>query len=291
MGDAPYSPLEEVRFRQVLRALDQHDLSFVIHIGDIFWRPCSDTHYNQALGWLMGVRHPLIYTPGDNEWADCWEPMSGRFKPRERLDRIRQIFYEHPDRSLGSERIPLVSQGAGGPYTAFVENARWSLQGITFATANLVGTQNAMEPFPRRTAEDDAAARLRTEAAAAWLREAFAAARDTHATAVVLACHAWMALEEPVDDPYRLSFEPYLTALEEEVERFGGPVLLVHGDFHEFIVDQPLVRRTTGRRLENFTRMQVPGSPRVGWVRVVATPGPRPTFTFQELTVPRWKYW
>ena len=41
LGDAPYHAWEDVKYRLVLRALDAHDLSFVLHIGDIFWKPCS----------------------------------------------------------------------------------------------------------------------------------------------------------------------------------------------------------------------------------------------------------
>src|SRR5262245_19880065 len=126
LGDAPYGPFEQLRHAQVLQALNQHDLSFVIHVGDIFWRPCSDQHYNQALGWYNGLRHPVVYTPGDNEWIDCWQPGSGAFVPRERLGSLRQIFYSHPGRSLGAETIPLKSQGGHEPYAEFVENARWS---------------------------------------------------------------------------------------------------------------------------------------------------------------------
>ena len=57
------------------------------------------------------------------------------------------------------------------------------------------------------------------------------------------------------------------------------------------MVDRPLVRRTTGARLDNLTRMQVPGSPDVGWVRVVVTGGVRPVLTFDANVVPWWKYW
>ena len=69
------------------------------------------------------------------------------------------------------------------------------------------------------------------------------------------------------------------------------PVLVLHGDHHEYTVDRPLVRHTTGRRLENLTRLQVPGSPDVGWVRVVVTPGVADPFVFEERLIPRWKYW
>lgn len=123
------------------------------------------------------------------------------------------------------------------------------------------------------------------------MRETFAEAGARNASGVVFGFHGNPAFEEPVGDAYRQAFEPFITALEEEVERFPKPVLAVHGDDHVYIVDHPLVRRTTSRLLENFTRVQVPGSPEVGWVRVVVAPGTDAPFTFEEHVVPRWKYW
>ena len=47
----------------------------------------------------------------------------------------------------------------------------------------------------------------------------------------------------------------------------------------------------TKRTIGNVTRLEVPGSPLVGWVRVVVTPGATPSFAFEQRLVPRWKYW
>ena len=154
-----------------------------------------------------------------------------------------------------------------------------------------MGSRNALRPFPARTAADDAAAKRRTEAAAEWTRETFAAAKAANASAVVVAFHGDPGLREPAGDSYRQNYEPFLTALEEEAEAFRRPVLIVHGDSHEYTVDHPLVRRTTGRRLENLTRLDVPGSPDVGWVRVVVRPGAENPVGFEEHVVPAWKYW
>jgi hypothetical protein len=112
-----------------------------------------------------------------------------------------------------------------------------------------------------------------------------------NASAVVISFHANAELEAPADAEYRQAFEPFLNTIEEESERFAKPVLLAHGDGHEYTVDRPLVRRTTGRPLENVTRLQVPGSPAVGWVRVVVAPGADNPFSFEAHVVPRWKYW
>ncbi|HEX5761463.1 MAG TPA: hypothetical protein VF121_19935, partial [Thermoanaerobaculia bacterium] len=186
---------------------------------------------------------------------------------------------------------PLASQAGRAPFPELVENARWSHRGVVFATLHLPGSRNALDPFPGRSAADDAESRRRTAAATAWLRETFAAAKAASAAAVVLAFHANPGFEQPIDDPYRRAYEPFLAALEEEVERFQRPVLMAQGDDHEYLVDHPLVRRTTRRRLGNLTRLQVPGSPEVGWVRVVVTPGGADPFRFAAYVLPRWKYW
>src|SRR3954453_17415654 len=142
-GDAPYFPGEALQYPILLKHIDAHDLSFVIHVGDIFWGPCSDKPYAKVLRNFNRLHEPVIYTPGDNEWTDCWERGSGGDQPRERLARIRQIFFANPNRSLGAHTIPLVSEGG-----EFVENARWSHDGDVFTTLDLPGSRNGMEPFP-----------------------------------------------------------------------------------------------------------------------------------------------
>jgi hypothetical protein len=267
--------LEEAQFRLVLRDLDAHDLSSVISVGDIFWRPCTDAMYRRARDQFNGLRHPVIYTPGDNEWFDCWEAGSGGYEPQERLARLRQIFYTTPAQSLGGKRIALTSQ------PEFIENVRWTDHSLVFITVHLIGSGNGRWIFPNRTEDDVAAAKTRTEAAAVWLRETFSAAKASNAPAVVVAMQGAPFDEEPKD---REAFEPFLTTLREEAERFQRPVLIAHGDHHQFQVDRQL-------GLANLTRLEVPGSPDVGWVRVTVTPDARGPFAFVAHVIPRWKYW
>jgi len=292
LGDAPYFDWETVQFELVLDELDAHDLSSIIHVGDIFWQPCTDALYIRSLDWFNALRHAVVYTPGDNEWTDCWETGAGAFEPLGRLDRIREIFFAEPAQSLGGTLLPLVSQaGVDNGVSEFPENVRWSQNDVTFATVHLVGSWNALNIYPGRTEAHDDAARRRTQAAAAWVRETFSEANASDARAVVLGFHANPSFAAPVEDGYRSTYEPFIEALEEEVERFEKPVLVVHGDNPEFIVDHPLIRRTTGEILENLTRLQVPGSPDIGYVRVSVTPGENPTFEFNERVIPWWKYW
>ena len=275
----------------MLRDLDAHDLDLIVHVGDIFWYPCSDARYRQTLDELNRLRHPVIYTPGDNEWSDCWEDMAGGFEPLERLASLRRIFFATPTQSLGGRRLSVVSQAAQAPFKEFVENVRWTHEGLVFATVHLPGSANAGESFPGRTAADDEAVKRRTTRR--WRGCTTLSPRPVRAARLPSFS---ASTPTPGSKPRsmmstRQNYEPFLTALEEEVEQFGKPVLVAQGDDHEFIVDRPLVRRTTGRRLDNFTRLQVPGSPDIGWVKVVVTPGPQTSFAFENRVVPMWKLW
>jgi hypothetical protein len=289
LGDAPYYPWEDWRYPLVLQDLDGNDLEFAIHVGDIFWRPCSDARYERSLRWFNGLRHPLIYVPGDNEWADCWTEQEGGFSPSDRLAHLRGTLYPRPSASLGRQTLPLESQSKNPAFAEFVEHARWSRSGVIFATLHVVGSGNFTKPFPARTAADDEEPRRRLDAALAWLRETFARARSQSATAVVVSFHADPGFDWPPAE--QLPFRPLLDAFEDEAVAFAKPVLLIHGDSHDFTTDHPLLARATKQPINNVTRLEVPGSPLVGWVRVVVTPGPTPAFAFEERLVPRWKYW
>ena len=264
-------------------------IRLAIHVGDIFWRPCSDDRYARSLRWFNGLKHPLIYVPGDNEWADCWTAQEGGFNPRDRLALLRRILYPQPASSLGRQTLPVETQSANPAFAEFVEHARWSTSGVVFATIHVVGSGNFSLRFPERTHADDEEARRRLEAALAWLRETFARAQSQSATAIVVSFHADPGFDGSADD--QVPFRPLLDAFEDEAVAFAKPVLLIHGDSHHFITDSPLKARATRQTIANVTRLEVPGSPEVGWVRVVVTPGATPSFAFEERLVPRWKYW
>lgn len=290
LGDSPYNRFEDVRYRTVLEDLEAHDLSHVLHVGDLFWTPCTDGRYRRTLDEFNALRHPVIYTPGDNEWTDCWQHGDGAL-PLDRLAEIRRVFFAEPARSLGGRAISLEHQGGDREFGEHVENARWTHDGVVFATIHLVGSRNALYDFPGRSEADDAEAMRRTAAAAAWVRETFAAARDAGAPAVVVAFHGNPGFGDEVDDPYREAFEPALGTLAEEAEAFGRPVLVVQGDWHDYTVDHPVMSRSTGEPLGNVTRLQVPGSPHVGWVRVTVDPDAPEPFAFEPRVVPRWALW
>jgi hypothetical protein len=289
LGDAPYFAWEDWRYPLVLQDMDGNDLAFSIHVGDIFQYPCSDARYERSLRWFNGLKHPLIYVPGDNEWADCWTAAEGGFNPRDRLARLRRTLYPRPTSSLGRQPMTLEAQSTNPAFAEFVEHARWSHGGVVFATIHVVGSGNFTEPFPARTDADDEESRRRLQAAVAWFHETFAHAKSQSASAVVMSFHADPGFYgSPAD---QLPFKPLLEAFEDEAVAFDQPVLLIHGDSHQFTTDHPLKARATKQPIGNVTRLEVPGSPLVGWVRVVVTLGATPPFAFEQRLVPRWKYW
>src|SRR5687768_9234496 len=70
-GDGPYHPIENGRARRVFAALRARPAAFVIHIGDIMWQRCTDDAYRARRALIETIGHPVVYTPGDNEWSDC----------------------------------------------------------------------------------------------------------------------------------------------------------------------------------------------------------------------------
>jgi hypothetical protein len=56
------------------------------------------------------LEDPLVYTPGDNEWTDCHRANNGGYTPTERLDTLREVFFDRPGWSLGHHPKRLSAQ-------------------------------------------------------------------------------------------------------------------------------------------------------------------------------------
>jgi len=259
-GDGPYYPNEQERFEEVLSDVASSDVEWLIHIGDLLVPPCPDELFERRLSQLNAIPHPIVYTPGDNEWADCHDE-----GPLDRLASLRRIFFAQPEESLGGTRMALESQASDSSFSEFVENVRWTFGGLVFSTIHLVGSNNATAPFPGRTPLDDEEVERRTGAAVEWLDRTFDHARRVSAKGVVLAIHTnlWTVEGGP-----RPGYGDFLDRLAGHVGAFPGPVELIHGDTHTQRVDHPLVDGQ-GRAYPNFTRLETFGSPDIGWIRVV----------------------
>ena len=294
-GDLPYSPgMRETGVPNLIDDMNNERLAFSVHDGDIKagGERCDNPIYTQFEAFLDRFEAPAMYTPGDNEWTDCDRPNNGPYDSKERLAYIRANLFD-TSTSFGRRTISLEVQAA--PY---VENRRWEVGRVTYATLHVVGSDNNrsgdVAPDPAEWAARDAA----TDA---WLRETFAKARREHSAAVMLITQANPGFDQsdptraPVRDPRTFApedgFTNFLRALREETIAFRGPVVLVHGDSHYHRIDKPLLD-AQGKRVLNFTRLETEGDNAqngnndVHWTKVSVDPRSDEVFSFQQQVVP-----
>jgi hypothetical protein len=309
-GDLPYSMLQAtVGVPNLVADMNAHRLKFTAHDGDLkqgSGSSCDAGLYAQALAYFNSLEAPAMFTPGDNDWTDCDRPANGGFNSRERLDYERKVFFSTPY-SLGQRQIRQQVQtdalclNANGIMVGCVENRRWTVGRVTYATLNVPGSCNNLCD----TNPDPAEYAARNAANIRWLKETFADAKGRNSAAVMLITQAnpgWDLTDgtrAPLRDPKTLvetdgqpdGFATYLSALRDEVTAFRKPVAYVHGDSHYARVDQPFLN-TQGQRLENFTRVetfgdnQANGNNDVRWIQVTVDPRSRDVFSFQPVTVP-----
>ncbi|HJR66130.1 MAG TPA: metallophosphoesterase [Gemmatimonadaceae bacterium] len=260
-GDGPYRRPEQGAFERLIDDVNRTEVEWFLHVGDILSGGCSNEKLDAMLQQLNTIRHPVIYTPGDNEWTDC----RGRYRPLERLERIRETYFKDPTRSIAGAAMAVESQSANPAWKEFVENVRWRRGGFLFVTTHIVGSFNGTRRFEGRSAADDSAVVRRTAAALAWIDSAFAIAERDSLSGVVIALHANPRFHRRDSTAFR----SFVTRVAEHTAEFRGEVLAIHGDTHEYTVDHPLARLGTTVPLANFTRLETFGSPDIGWVRVV----------------------
>jgi hypothetical protein len=315
-GDLPYSDAQALTgVPNLIADMNAQKLAFTAHNGDlkagnatpnsVTVTTCDNGLYLQALAYFNQLQAPAIFTPGDNDWTDCDRPANGGFNSRERLDYEREVFFGTRF-SLGQRKIaqavqkePLCLSLTG--MVPCVENRRWTLGKVTYATLNVQGSCNNLCD----TAPDPEEFAARNAANIAWLKETFRVAKARNSVAVMLISQAnpgWDLSDPtraPLRDPRTLvqtdgqpdGFQDYLLALREEVIAFRKPVAYVHGDSHYYRIDRPFLD-AQGRRLENFTRVETFGNSAasglndVQWLKVTVNPRSREVFSYQAQIVP-----
>ena len=322
-GDLPYSGVQaDPGVPNLIADMNAAQLEFTVHDGDLkagngpTANPpsviCDDGLYQTALGWFNSLEGAAMFTPGDNDWTDCDRPSNGGFDSLGRLTLERQLFFS-TSYSLGTN--PLKQDVQSGPSEAkclggtnaishptdCVENRRWNVKDVTYATINVQGSCNNLCD----TAPNPAEMAARNTADIQWLNETFAQATDDGSAGVMIIMQADPGFDlsdgtrAPLRNPKTLAetdgqpdgFQTLLDTLRTNTIAFKKPVVLVYGDSHYFRIDKPLLD-TQGRRLENFTRVETFGDNAanglndVHWVKVLVDPQSRDVFAFQPQIVP-----
>lgn len=286
LGDMPYSvPNDYARFDRLIAAINRLKPAFSVHVGDIKSgsSACTDEAFQKVYDQFQTFEQPLVYAIGDNEWTDCHRNRESSFDPRERLAKLRQMFFANPGQSLGRTPMPVESEARALPsFAAYVENARFAKNEVLFVTLNIPGSNNGFE-----TNDPQAAAEYfeRNRANLAWLADSFQKAKETNARAVVLIFQAylWDIKDTANNIPLASGYRATIDAIDREARAFGKPVLVVHGDYHSFEVAG--FRDARMRLVPNIFRLQVMGETQVHAVRVIVDPDMPGVFGFVPLIV------
>jgi hypothetical protein len=263
IGDVPYGSAQTSVFPDYISRINADaDVRLVSHLGDISSPlDCSSTYYSTVRSHFDRFADPLVYTPGDNEWADCWKAPVGAGEPLDRLAALRSTFFPVPGTSLGNARIPVTAQ------PAYPENVTFAAGAVTFAVFHAVGSSNdllpwygAPEPSPAQAAE----ATARIDAAVHLISDAFTRARASASRAVVLITQADMFLAGQ-GPAYVSGFQDIVRAIAAGSRSFAKPVFLINGDSHNYRADSPLTSPTwltyygLRDRVANLTRITIMG--------------------------------
>ena len=262
LGDMPYGfdSTAGANYRSLIREINAIKPLFSVHVGDFKagYTQCSDEEFARQRRHFDLFEQAVVYTPGDNDWTDCARAVAGSYDPLERLAKLRRDFF-FPDHSLGQKPIALESQSVVMPkFSDFIENQRWIVSRTLFVTLHMVGSNNRYDPTaPRAEAEF----LERDRANIAWIQDAYRLAREKGLVAIAFFLQADVLLSGdrydnfPPSSGFRKSFGQTLLPLAKE---FGKPVLIVHGDSHEFEFDS--LYKLDGAQLKNVQRLEVPGA-------------------------------
>jgi hypothetical protein len=247
IGDVPYGAAQEAAVGDLVAAVnDDPKVRVAVHLGDIKSgsTTCTDDRFAAVADVFATFEDPLVYTPGDNEWTDCHRLNNGSYDPLERLSAIRELFFADPGATLGRHPKRVDYQ------PALVENVRWIESRVAFATLHVVGSDNGLAPWTGNaapTAAQAAEVQARVAATLEWIDATFDVAEAEGLDGVVLMMQA-----DTWDPAPTAGQQAVVDRVAARTAAFDGQVLLLQGDSHTYLADNP-----TG--LANFRRVVVHG--------------------------------
>lgn len=282
LGDMPYNiPSDYPRYERLIQNINSINPAFTIFVGDTKSgsSPCSDDYNLIVQKYFDKFDGALMYTPGDNEWTDCHRKSAGSYDPIERLQALRQIFFK-TQYSLGKNPRAIARQAdIDLRYSKFVENSLWVKHQFLFVNLHITGSNNNNERDERSRQEY----RERNEATLSWINHAFKQALANNYEAIIFSYQADMFYSKNQEMDSESGYRDTLKLLSEQAASFKKPILLINGDSHRLIIDQPLKTPDQKNTLENVIRLEVMGANEVQAVEVQVVPGQEQPFSFRPI--------
>ena len=218
---------DEVALRAAIAQTDDDNLAFVVTNGiKSEHEPCSDKMYQQRKTLLNSAKNGLIVSLSASDWVAC-KNESGRSTSFERLNRIRELFFSD-DFSFGDTRIPLNRQSTSPKFRSYVENARWEIGNVMFATINLPSRNNHYMSEGGRNSEFED----RLIANKEWLQRIFVIASQKKSDGIVLFCDGDpLAVQHHRIFDFNVKRDGFVEmrhAINALASKFPGKVLLIH---------------------------------------------------------------
>ena len=298
-GDMPYTAAGRTEYPRLIADVNHSNAAFSVFDGDLKAGgdgACTDQLYTRSLDWFNSFDRPVIVSPGDNDWTDCWGrygPGTGGFDPEERLNHERQLFFS-TGQSLGRHTLTVERESSEPAYSGYPENARWVAGPVMFITLNVQGSNDNLPhagvdgetrsdaEIARQAAEHQA----REKANIHWLDESYAEATKQGLRGVMV---IWQAdpnfnNEQKLQPDEYDGFNEIIPALRSDVLAFPGQSALIHGDSHYFKLDKPL-NYDNGQVVAKFTRLETFGAANTHWVAATIDPRDPNLFEFSPRIV------
>jgi hypothetical protein len=300
VAGAARSTADEAATQRLLEAIGlDRQIAFIAYDGNLKSQTerCDDTVYAQRQQVVETSRAPLVFIPGQYDWADCGSTQAGGYDVLERLDYLRQTFFAY-NTSLGQSTLPLIRESEVARFHAYRENVLWQVDDTVFVGLNVVGGNNHYLAAGGRNGEFDD----RAIATSFWLEHAAVYARRHSAHALVVFEQAdpdfkryeraerfsWLRFGRRLP---RDGYLEYKRSLVKAAQTFRGPVIVIHETTaqlpHGLSIDQPLFD-DKGERLANLTRIAIgPRDRSLQWVRIDVNFAKVPPLSVSVMHIPK----
>lgn len=207
LGDGPYGTKGRNMFPDQLQRLESRP-EFLVHLGDVHERQkdCNLDFYDSTANDLLEhVNVPTFVLPGDADWYECNDKSAAWNKWTERFLK----FHEHWPHALDVRH-----------QESRQENFAFTQKGVLFVGLHvLYATVDDWDSWNEQVHDDTV-----------WLRDQLGTyAYSDDVGAIVLLCHAYAHSRR-----YKEFYEELLS----QAEALDKPILYLHGDTHNFLMDR-----------------------------------------------------